>query len=705
MIRRTLWTVLLLGVACIARGQTEYNYHYWFDNAETIGTATLRAADHWQTAVDVSTLTPSLHRIHIAFQDDEGHISPTCSQLFYKLLPEQQQMASSVTYWYDHYTADRKETRVVNGTFTVEGVDMLGVGLHKLSAIIRNTMGDMPSTVTTLFYIPFNPAVEHFEGFSYWFDDDTHQHVALSGNNIYELSTSHLSSGLHTIHLQTDNRFASPAVSQMFYKPPFAKHLSSELKCLISIDGQQVLEEVVADTGGLVQIDADGLSVGLHNLSVVTTTNDETGEPLSTESTIFYYGGKREIETVTGYAYWFDGNVRQKYEGELNGIVTLNTGDLKPGLHTVHVQTNGSHLSPAASQLFYKMPATYYDQQMNCVVYVDGVRVGEQAVGTSGGLMTINTDGLRTGLHYLTAALLTSDGKEAIPGYSAMYVRQPGLSHYEYWVNDNETSLVMQPIEGSPLTYSLMAQLPVSEEPIRSDSFVFAIEDDAPVVYGKQDLYVRFYNEDGYSTTDSRPFVDTRVKQMLGDIPLLQSGVTETTEVPAANELRWYKLMASASDSLRFMLSQKATYQLFTPSAEELLVANGDESTTWKGITVPEDGIYYLALYDATVDEGTESINIDYENLGHSDVSTGIASSDYRIWVTPHVASSRITVHAERGVDHVALYSVGGNLIHSFDAVPDGFTLDVSNLSSGIYLVMVKSENVTIQEKIIVRHR
>lgn len=705
MIHRILWTVLFLGMTYIARGQTEYNYHYWFDHAETIGMTSFKAVDHWQTEIDVSMLPPSLHSIHIAFKDNEGHISPTCSQLFYKLLPEQSQMAINVTYWYDHYTADRKETSVVNGTFTVEGADKLDVGLHKLSAVIRNTMGDIPSTVTTLLYIPFNLAMEHFDGFSYWFDDDAPQHVVLSEGNIYELPTSHLSSGLHTIHLQTDNRFASPAVSQIFYKPPFTKHLSQEMKCLISIDGQLVLEDVIADTGGLVQIDTDGLSVGLHNLSVVATTNDETEEPLSTESTIFYYGGKHEVETVTGYIYWFDDDALQKYDGELNEIVTLNTGDLKPGLHTVHVQTNGSHLSPVASQLFYKMPATYYDQQMKCVIYVDGVRTSEQTVSTSGGLMTVNTDGLSSGLHYLTAALLTSDGKEGIPGYSALFVRQPGLSHYEYWVNDNESSLVMQPIKGAPLTYNLIAQLPVSEEPIRSNSFAFVIEDGVPFVFGKQDLHVRFYNENGYSTTDSRPFVDSRVRQALGDIPLLQSGITETTDVPIENELRWYKLVANSNDSLRFMLSQEATYQLFTPSAEELLMVCGDETMTWKGVRAPEDGIYYLALHDAIVDEGTEQISIDYENLDDGGNTSGIAVNKRRAWITPHVANTSITVHSEKDIDQIALYSIGGKLIQSYHKASDGFSIDVSTLASGVYIVMVKSDNVLIQEKIIVRHK
>ena len=702
--RRTIWMVLLLGMACIARGQTEYDYRYWFDNAETIGTATLRAADHWQTAVDVSALAPSLHRIHIAFQDDEGRISPTCSQLFYKLLPEQRQMASSVTYWYDHYTADRKEATIVNGTFTIEGADQLGVGLHKLSAVIRNTMGDMPSTVTTLFYIPFNPAAEHFDGFSYWFDNEVRRHVALTDGELYVFDTAHLSAGLHTVHLQTDNRFASPAVSQLFYKMPFQRQLSSQLKCLVSIDGQQVQEDVVADAGGLVQIDVTSLSVGLHNLSVQALTIDDVAEPLAAQSTIFYYGGLPEVEPATGYAYWFDDNQRQKYEGELNGIVTLNTGSLTPGLHTVHVQTAGKHLSPTATQLFYKMPATFHDQQMKCVAFVDGKPAGIQTLATDGGVMAITTDGLTSGLHYVTVALTTTNGEEGIPGHSALFVRQPGLSHYEYWVNDNEASLVMNPIKGSPQTYAFTAQWAVSEEPIRSTSFVFAMEDNEPVVYGRQDLNIRVYTENGLSATDSRTFTDTRVKQTIGNVPLLQSGIAETTAKPADNELKWYRLIASSGDSLRFNLDRAATYQVFSPSAAEVLVANSEEATEWQAVKVLEDGIYYLALHDA-VYEGEENLSVVYENLGNADILTGINTADVRMWVTPRVASTVVTAHSGLGfIDNVSLYSIGGSLIQSYSHVSDGFSLDVSSLRSGVYVITVSANGKTLKEKVVVRH-
>jgi hypothetical protein len=566
MKRKTFFMVLLLGICFVARGQTEFNYRYWFDAASEVGTAGFRAPDAWQTEVDVSMLTPSLHHIHIALQDDEGRLSPAYSQLFYKFMPETGQEAKSVTYWFDDNTGNRKISSVTNGTFKVEGINLLNAGLHNLSAFISNSQGDVFSLANTVFYVPFYPVVEQHVKLYYWFDDDVQNRIA-------------------------------------------------------------------TETEGIIQIDASHLSVGLHTLSVVAMTPDENAEPLSAHSTVFYYGGQPEKENPTGYTYWFDNNEQRQYTGQLNGIITLETGELRNGLHTVHIMTNGPHPSPVCTQLFYK---------------------------------------------------------------------QPALKRYEYWVNDSP-SLVSTSIVGQPYTYSLQALLPVEEQPIGPGNFALRLIDEETYVCALNKFNIRFYDENDSYSMATAPYVDERGKQSLADVPLLQSGVNESMERPALNELRWFRLTANANDVLRFMLDHAATLQLFTADGEEVLKASGNEVVEWNEVEALKSGNYYVAVHSVT-DEEAQQLEIAFENLS---ISTGVSSTsvNHRAWVMPLVTSTAVTVQLGYAhIDNLSLYSLSGTLLASYVAVPDGYRLDVSRLAGGVYVVVATVNGQAFRQKIVVRH-
>ena len=409
MMRRTIIIALLLGLTCIARGQTEYDYRYWFDNAADIGTAGFHGADTWQQEVDVSNLTPTLHRIHLALTDEDGHISSTMSQLFYKVIPEQMTMANHVIYWYDSNTDGSKTSTVVNGTFTIDGADLLSAGLHKLTAIISNTKGDQTSVATTLFYIPFIRTVEKYTGLHYWFDNDSRQHINTKADGLYTLDISKLKPGIHTIHFQTDNLYMSPAVTQLFYKMPYVKNTEVPLKCLIHVDGKQVIDQHMAYPGELVQVDVSQLSVGIHTLSVMTMSDDNDAQPLAAQSAIFYYGGLPGAENPTGYVYWFDNDTQHQFETLKSGIVTLQAGTLSSGLHSVHIATNGAYTSPVATQLFYVKP-NYNDNYTLHFWTDDAVGTFREYILVDNDLMQIDVDDLALGDHTVRAMLVDSNG-------------------------------------------------------------------------------------------------------------------------------------------------------------------------------------------------------------------------------------------------------------------------------------------------------
>lgn len=457
MIRRTIIIVLLLGMTCIARGQTEYDYRYWFDSAEDIGTMGFHGADTWQQEVDVSSLKPSLHQIHLALLDDNGRVTSTFSQLFYKMMPELLQKAENVTYWYDINTSDRKDCAVVNGIFTIDGADQLATGLHKLTAVISNTSGDMASVVNTLFYIPYNRALEKYTGLYYWFDDGIHQHIDTTADGLYVLDTSHLMAGIHTVHIQTDNRFMSPAVSQMVYKMPYIAKEETPLKCIVSIDSQQVMEQNIVEMGGLVQVDVSHLSVGVHTMSALTVTTDETEQPLSAQSTLFYFGGLPGAETPTGYVYWFDNDEQHKYEGEMSAIITLQTNALGSGIHTVHIATNGEHTSPVVSQLFYVKPILNDNYTLRFWMD-DDITTTKEYVLMDDGTMEFDVDNLPYGDHVLRAMLVNNNGLPINIGSEPFTTLEAilGDANMDRGVDEADIETVLRYMTGSrPMLFSM----------------------------------------------------------------------------------------------------------------------------------------------------------------------------------------------------------------------------------------------------------
>lgn len=79
---------------------------------------------------------------------------------------------------------------------------------------------------------------------------------------------------------------------------------------------------------------------------------------------------------------------------------------------------------------------------------------------------------------------------------------------YKYWLNNNTAAIQTVTLDAAVNPYTLIALLPMQQEPIRSTCFHFETKDGQPMVYAKNDFRIRFCDAAGYWMDDSRQFID-----------------------------------------------------------------------------------------------------------------------------------------------------------------------------------------------------
>lgn len=181
----------------------------------------------------------------------------------------------------------------------------------------------------------------------------------------------------------------------------------------------------------------------------------------------------------------------------------------------------------------------------------------------------------------------------------------------------------------------------------------------------------------GFFADGHAQFVDYSVKQTLMDIESLESGKRATTDKPAENAIKWYRLLAGKGDSVQFRLGCAATVQLFAPSGEELLSASANKVMNWFGCHVPENGTYYLALHDVTTANVT-TVGVDY-NLIVGDRPHGDVNGDDAVNVADIAAV----------IDVMAGSGTYGGVPHWADVNGDG-NVDVADIAAVIDIMAGK---------------
>ena len=612
--RKFILFMLCLCVHWIARGQTGYDYRYWFDNDVNSASSGTSAGSTWHFSVPLDGLEESLHVFHFQVCDTAGVWSAPVSRYFVKLT---QPIEEQGTYWFDDDYSTHITTPVTNGIMEVD-VSALADGFHAFHFMAgAHTL----SAVRTSFFIKqTDPSQFHY---LIWAADDPEN--ILKGKYTGEpvsVDVSSLKDGFHTLYVQVvGGASATHPSSAMFIKIPQTVGVDF-MNCLFMVDDKFYRSEQVPASGGVIEwtLDVDHLDQGLHRYLVQVVTPSGAG---STIKEGFF--------------------LRETMKSELRSL--------------------------------------------QCCFMVDGDSATVQSGTLSGGIYHFDLDVTKVtdGLHRI-AYWLVGDNAVSTAVNSAFFMKTPlggnGIAQYHYWINNNEEKRHEVQLAKRVNPLSLITLLPVETQPLRSSNFQFAIKNNEPLIYARNELHLRFFDVAGRFSEITKEYVDEQVKGSVTPVGELQA--TQKFEKVADNDIRWYTMQAAPGDTVAFKLSQAATVQVFAPSGKEVFHTSESASVKWNGIHTWEDGTYYLAVHNVTGSKPT--MTLDYMHMDKYDVV------DWDVHTVGNGGCSTITFKGNgfRDLYAVDLYTAEGDTIHSLDVSHESdaetaVTFDFSGVELGEY--------------------
>lgn len=186
----------------------------------------------------------------------------------------------------------------------------------------------------------------------YWFDGNYGQHVdvTLSGDSWDgQLDASSLSDGIHTVHLHLIDTAMTYTRNYLFRKISTISASSLDYYFWYDNDINNMQNGSIGN--GTLQLDATGISTGLHTLHLMLK-GDDYGY---TRNYLFIKTEMSEFIPNLTYHCWFDENMSQQQTGVLgNSYIILDANSLGDGEHVVHVFLEGSTVAATQSFVFVK---------------------------------------------------------------------------------------------------------------------------------------------------------------------------------------------------------------------------------------------------------------------------------------------------------------------------------------------------------------
>ena len=673
--------ILLLLALCLhiaARGQTIITelelsglfntvsaqaLYYWFDSDE----ANIQAADDLSGTyvLDVSQLSDGLHTLHYRVTGTDNIIYALSSEVFLKMTnslaePEGETpvAAAQVQYWFDSGVDNVQIQEGLSGSYVLD-VSQLSDGLHTLHYQVTGTDDVIYALSSEVFLKMTNSLAEPEDEtpvapaqVQYWFDsdvDNTQIQEGLSGS--YVLDVSQLSDGLHTLHYQvtgTDDVIYALS-SEVFLK---MTNSLAEPEGATPVAAAQVqywfdsdLDNIQTHNGisGSYALDVSRLSDGLHTLHYRVTGTDgfvyaiASDVFLKMEDSISEYAEAPAV-AASKMQYWFDSDLAsiQTHDG-FSGSYVLDVSQLSDGLHTLHYRVTGSDnvIYALSSEVFLKMANSLSEPYIETAMVAKKMKYWfdtdiSSAVLTdvANSLQTIDVSALPSGLHTLYYQIVYEDGNVG-PAATGIFLKnyveaqaegENSITKYQYWLNDNSTTLQTVTLDATVNPYTLIALLPMQKVPLSSGCFHFEVKDGMPMMYAKNDFHIRFHDAAGYFVdSDSRQFIDYSISQNVEPVQSLEGYMgTVSLNKPDSNDVVWYTIHAEPGDTVAFCSSQATTIQVFAPSGAEVFKTSESASVKWSGIHTWENGTYYLAVHDVTGSQST--MTLEYMHMDKYDV-------------------------------------------------------------------------------------
>lgn len=300
--RKYILFILFLGVLSAARGQTGWQYDYWFDNdRSTLLTGSASNAS-FQIEADVSSLREGLHAIHLQMEGKGGRSVPV-TRYFVKM-PE----TSTARCWFDN-DPSTMQTGVKTGETVLLDVEGLKDGFHIINIQAEGADKGLSATKCYPFVkVPQVIGVDHLTCLC-MIDDQLYKQEQVSAQNgvvAWTFDVSSLPQGFHRIFVQVVTPSgAATALYQGFFFRETTKTEFSEMKCVYAIDGGNFDNVAGTLANGTFHFDLDvsKLSDGLHRIAYMLSNGKGVTTKVQTQFfTKIPLGGYGTVE----YWYWLN---------------------------------------------------------------------------------------------------------------------------------------------------------------------------------------------------------------------------------------------------------------------------------------------------------------------------------------------------------------------------------------------------------------
>lgn len=440
----------------------------------------------------------------------------------------------------------------------------------------------------------------------YWFDNNEQVFTAAYDDNAWQidLDVGDISNGIHVFNIQvadTSLIWSAPQ-SYIFMKVPTNEESTYNTNNMIFhswFDQNYGNRQINPLANGHFLINVSDIEDGMHTINVMLEGNALT----STQSYIFLKVPTFQNDTLNMnnllYHCWFDQDYDDHQTDSLgNGQFLLDVSDLQDGIHTVNIMLEGDAVTTTRSYVFLKVPTeSISSSDMQYKFWFDNDLCTLQTGVLGTGCFQLEVGELSNGIHTLNISVEGSTPR------NYMFYKMPlggfGVARWDYWINNDLLHTHTTNIVPSLDTLDIISLLPVEAQPIRTSCFHFHPDGEHPYINAKNEITFRFWDANNHYFDMSAFYIDENVTEdIVADV--FERNTTQTIDVPDKNEIKWFKFDVGVGDYVDVKSDKACTMQIFAPSGEEVYTAYGQESMTFSGINVNENGTYYLAVHDVT---------------------------------------------------------------------------------------------------------
>ena len=294
---------------------------YWID-----GDIAARKALSPGTTIDISSLSPGLHKLTVRVKDGKGLWSNQIARLFY-VMPDAHADATSVAaaeYWID----DVKQTTATTLNIQVIDISQLDDGLHKLMVRVKDNKGVWSNQMTRTFFVS---SAAHADATSitareFWIDGKIADRQKIDDTPAV-INISSLPAGLHmlTMRVQDNNGVWSNQMARMFYVASTPEPSDATLvNYLYWIDGDKEHKVMgTIDDSHSLTIDIGDQEEGDHTFTwYVSDSKGRWSDPITEVFAVV------ECSTLT---YMVDGEIYKTYEVPHGSAITPEEEPTKDG--------------------------------------------------------------------------------------------------------------------------------------------------------------------------------------------------------------------------------------------------------------------------------------------------------------------------------------------------------------------------------------